>query len=79
MEFKIKRQIDKLGRVVIPIDLREQFGLEPGGNVYFTVCGSGILIVSGEVAYSDDENRKSKRSLKSVSLPYGNAENGVKL
>ena len=58
MEFKLKRQIDKLGRVVIPIDLREQFGLKMGGDVYFTLCGNGILITSDEVAHSDKEEGK---------------------
>ena len=58
MKFKLKRQIDKLGRVVIPIDLREQFGLKSGGDVYFTVCGNGILITSDEVTDSDDGEKK---------------------
>ena len=58
MEIKILRQIDKLGRLVIPIDLRKQYGLNPKDRVYFTVREDGILIQPED--FSDDNNTKNQ-------------------
>ena len=44
MKIKICRKIDKLGRLVIPIDLRKQYGFKPGDKVWFTVYDNGILV-----------------------------------
>ena len=49
MGIKICRQIDELGRLVIPKDLREQYGLKPGDKVWFTAYDNGILIHSDDI------------------------------
>ena len=56
MGIKICRQIDNLGRLVIPVDLRKQFGLQAGDKVWFSAQDSGILIQTVEKAeVCDDE------------------------
>ena len=42
---KPKRCIDKMGRIVIPNDLRKSVGLEVGDEVSFEISGKGILII----------------------------------
>ena len=54
MGIKICRQIDELGRLVIPKDLREQYGLKPGDKVWFTAYDNGILIHSEDMMYNDE-------------------------
>ena len=54
MAFKISRQIDELGRLVIPIDLRKQYGLKPGDTVWFSAYDNGILIHSEDMMYNDE-------------------------
>ena len=51
MKIQICRQIDKLGRLVIPKDLREQYGLKPGDRVWFSAHDDGILIHSENGRY----------------------------
>lgn len=58
MKIKILRQIDGLGRLVIPIDLRKQYGLNPKDRVYFTAREDGILIQPED--FSDDNNAKNQ-------------------
>ena len=41
MKIKICRQIDELGRLVIPVDLRKQYGLKAGDKVCFIACEEG--------------------------------------
>ena len=48
MEIKICRQIDTLGRLVIPADLRRQYGLYPGDEVCFAAHDKGIIIICSE-------------------------------
>ena len=55
MGIKIGRQIDELGRLVIPKDLREQYGLKPGDKVWFTAYDDGILIHSENMRYNDEK------------------------
>ena len=55
MGIKICRQIDELGRLVIPKDLREQYGLKPGDKVWFTAYDDGILIHSENMRYNDEK------------------------
>ncbi len=57
MEIKICRQIDELGRLVIPADLRNQYGLKPGDKVCFTALDDGILIHSENYIYNDDNKK----------------------
>lgn len=56
MEMKISRQIDELGRLVIPKDLREQYGLKPGDKVWFTAYDNGILIHSEDYTYHNEKH-----------------------
>ena len=56
MGIKICRQIDELGRLVIPKDLREQYGLKPGDKVWFTAYDNGILIHSEDMRYNDEKH-----------------------
>jgi AbrB family looped-hinge helix DNA binding protein len=44
MEIKIHRRLDRLGRLVIPIDLRRLYGLKQGDRVCLTAQDNGILI-----------------------------------
>ena len=56
MVIKICRQIDELGRLIIPADLRKRYGFKPGDKVWFTSCENGILIHSEDGIYYDDDN-----------------------
>lgn len=49
--MKISRQIDELGRVVIPVQLRKQYGYEAGDKVYFDTYDNVILIHSEDYMY----------------------------
>ena len=59
MKIKIIRQIDELGRLVIPADLRRHYGLKPGDKVWFTTCDDGILIHSEDHIYNNDANKET--------------------
>ena len=60
MNIKICRQIDELGRLVIPVDLRKQYGLKPGDKVWFTTYDDGILIHSEDYIYKNDETKEKR-------------------
>ena len=55
MAITIIRQIDELGRIVIPKDLREQYGIKPGDKLYFDAYDNGILIHTENYRYRDEE------------------------
>lgn len=57
MKTKICRQIDEHGRLVIPTDLRRQYGLKPGDSICFSACDSGILIHSEDCMKNDDDKK----------------------
>ena len=42
MQYEIIRKIDKLGRVVIPKDIRKYFGMKEGSNVRIVVTETGV-------------------------------------
>jgi len=44
MTFVIKRKIDELGRLVLPIDHRNHYGITAGDPLLITETGDGILI-----------------------------------
>ncbi|MBQ8719601.1 MAG: AbrB/MazE/SpoVT family DNA-binding domain-containing protein [Clostridia bacterium] len=44
------RKIDKLGRIVIPLELREKYGLTEGTSVEFLDVGKGIAVRAKEPA-----------------------------
>lgn len=58
MKIEICRQIDKLGRLVIPADLRKQYGLKLGDKVWFTAYDNGILIHSENYIYNSENNKE---------------------
>ena len=57
MKKEIYRQIDKLGRWVIPADLRKIYDFKAGDTLYFSAQDNGILIHS-EGSGSVQENDK---------------------
>ena len=48
MKIKIFRQIDRLGRLVIPVDLRKQYGIKAGDTVCLTTDDDGVLILANK-------------------------------
>ena len=44
MFYRVFRQIDELGRVVIPKELRERFGMKSGDEVMIEFDEDGIII-----------------------------------
>lgn len=56
--MEICRQIDKLGRLVIPSDLRKAYGFKPGENVYFSMEENGILLHSKAFFYGSEKDKK---------------------
>lgn len=58
MKIKICRQIDKLGRLVIPADLRREYGLKPSAKVCFSAYDDGILIHSEDCIYNNDDSNE---------------------
>lgn len=56
MAITIIRQIDELGRIVIPKDLRKQYGIKAGEKLYFDAYDNGILIHRENYRYGDEEN-----------------------
>ena len=60
MKTKFCREIDELGRVVIPAELRKQYGLEPGSKVCFTAYDDGILIHSENCVYNCEDKKETK-------------------
>lgn len=53
MTFVIKRKIDELGRLVLPIDHRNHYGITAGDPLLITETGDGIL-VSKATDYTDE-------------------------
>ncbi|MBQ7363506.1 MAG: AbrB/MazE/SpoVT family DNA-binding domain-containing protein [Clostridia bacterium] len=56
MQTEISRQIDELGRLVIPKELRKHYGFNPGDAVYFTCQDNGILIHNKNYRYERSED-----------------------
>ncbi len=44
MKYGIIRQVDSLGRVVLPVELRKLYGIEKNGSVEILGTDEGILI-----------------------------------
>ncbi len=44
MKLEIIRQIDKLGRICIPIDVRKSIGIDKNSEIILTMTEEGILI-----------------------------------
>ncbi len=48
MQFVIRRQVDKFGRVVLPNDLRKHYKIDKGGVVVIVATEEGILLKKPE-------------------------------
>ena len=46
--FVFTRQVDKLGRLVIPIEMRRYFGFEVGDLVQIIPTENGVLLISNK-------------------------------
>ena len=55
MSVQFIRQIDDLGRIVIPKDLRNQYGIKPGDRICIEAGDKGILIKGEGDSYDRDE------------------------
>ena len=58
MKPEVSRQIDELGRVVLPKEIRKLYGFKPGDTVYFTTQDNGILIHSKGYWYEHTKDDK---------------------
>ena len=56
MKFTVKKRVDKLGRIVLPKSMRENYGIILGDAVDLIACDEGILIVK-----SREEKHKGKK------------------
>ena len=48
MKFEIKRKIDELGRIVLPIDLRRYYGIENGDTIVLLPVRDGIQVAKAD-------------------------------
>ena len=53
MKFTVKKRVDKLGRIVLPKSMRENYGIMLGDAVDLIACDEGIIIVK-----STEEKKK---------------------
>ena len=60
MEIRIIRKIDKLGRIVIPMDVRKTLGLSSEDEVEITVKENAVILRK-----STEESAENKKSLSS--------------
>ena len=44
----MEKKVDRLGRIVIPIELREKYGLDEGVKIEFHDVGDGITLKASE-------------------------------
>ena len=44
MKFTIKRFVDRLGRIVLPKDMRNYYGIESGDSLELVATEEGILL-----------------------------------
>jgi AbrB family looped-hinge helix DNA binding protein len=58
MFYRVFRQIDELGRIVIPKELRERFGMKSGDEVMIEFDEDGIIIHPEE--YYKDVKRNNE-------------------
>ncbi|MBO5439799.1 MAG: AbrB/MazE/SpoVT family DNA-binding domain-containing protein [Clostridia bacterium] len=45
-KYVITREMDKLGRIVIPADMRKHFGFNIGDKIQIVPAENGILLIS---------------------------------
>ena len=44
MEYKIIKKVDRLGRIVLPLEMRKCYGIELNGSIEIIPAENGILI-----------------------------------
>ncbi len=49
MKFEIKRKIDELGRIVLPIDLRNYYEIKSGDTVVLLPVREGVQIAKADL------------------------------
>ena len=57
MDFGILKEIDKVGRIVIPIELRKYYGIEQNDMLELIPTQEGILIKKHKDIEKDSINR----------------------
>ena len=48
MKFEMKRKIDELGRIVLPIDLRRYYGIKSGDSIVLLPVREGIQVAKAD-------------------------------
>ncbi len=59
MEIRFERQIDELGRLVIPVDLRKAYSINPGDKLSIIPQDNGILIVPNHIGQDDNDKEEN--------------------
>ena len=44
LEYKIIKKVDRLGRIVLPLEMRKCYGIELNGSIEIIPAENGILI-----------------------------------
>ena len=60
MKYVVQRTVDRLGRLVIPKDMRRHFGFEEGTEVLFCLTDQGILLTGAEETVAEKQSMISK-------------------
>ena len=59
MEYSVEKTVDALGRVVIPKEMRNYYGITSNAKVRLIPIDEGILLVRPEASETFDNNDKS--------------------
>ena len=59
----VEKRIDKLGRIVIPLELRKKYGLNEGTSVDFVDEGEGVTVKPSDPFCKICRNRISEDAL----------------
>lgn len=65
--MKTRRKVDELGRLVIPINLRESIGVKNNSDVDIELIGNSIVITNSE---ENDRIERIKNKLEDVKKNY---------
>ena len=58
MNFSVEKEIDGLGRIVVPKAMREYYGMQLKSRVILVATEDGILIKLSESEQEKEDNRK---------------------
>jgi AbrB family looped-hinge helix DNA binding protein len=59
MKYTVKRCVDKLGRLVLPKDMRNLYGIHTGDTIEIMATEEGILLKSAVESPQKDTTEKS--------------------